>query len=82
MEDIILKYELLLPIVDSFPGDTDKFDSICYKLCSEVKDLKDLDHNCSMILHFETVNQTLAHLAGATIRDDVLSFDAVSSKCL
>ena len=35
-----------------------------------------------MILRFEVVNQVLAHLTGATIRDDVLSFDDASSKCL
>ena len=35
-----------------------------------------------MILRFEVVNQVLAHLTGVTIRDDVLSFDDASSKCL
>ena len=69
VEDINLDYEFFLPVVNSFAGDTEKFYPKCYKVCSEAKGLKNLDHDCSMILRFEVVNQVLAHLTGATIRD-------------
>ena len=81
MEDIILDYEFFLPIVNSFAGDNEKFYPKCCKVCSAAKDLKNLDHNCSMILRFEAVNQVLAHFTGATICD-VLYFGDTSSKCL
>ena len=51
-------------------------------MCNEAKDLKNPDHNCSMILRFEAVNQVLAHLTGEATCDDVLSFDDASSKFL
>ena len=71
VEDIILDYKFFLPIVNSFAGDTEKFYPKCYKVCSDSK--------VCMILWFEAVNQVLAHLTGATVCDDVLSFDDADS---
>ena len=64
VEDIILDYDFFLSIVTSFAGDNEKFYLKCYKVCSEANDLQILDHNCSMILWFEVVNQVLAQLTG------------------
>ena len=82
VEDIISDYEFFLPVVSSFVYDTEKFYPKCYKVCSEAKDFKNFDHNCSTIFRFEAINQVLAHLTGATICDDVLPFDDASPKCL
>ena len=82
VEDVILDYKFFPPYCEFFCRWHWKILPKCYKVCSEVKDLKNFDHNCSMILRFEAVYQVLAHLTGATICDDVLSFDDASSKCL
>ena len=79
VEDINLYYKFFLPTVNSFAGDNWKLYPKCYRVCGEAKELKNLDHNCSMILRFEVVNK---YLTGATIRGDVLSFDDANSKCL
>lgn len=60
----------------SIASGTGKFYSKCYKVCHEAKDLKNLDHNWHVILHFWGCR--FAHLTGVTIRDGVWSFNDVS----
>ena len=56
VEDITSDYEFFLPVVSSFVCDTEKFYPKCYKVCSEAKDFKNFDHNCSTIFRFEAIN--------------------------
>ena len=70
--DLMPYYKLLLPVVNSFSGDAEKSYPQIYKLYSQAENYKNLSHNCSLVLSFDVVNQTLAHLTGAKIRSDIL----------
>ena len=68
-------YKLILPGVNSFSGDTEKFYPQIYKLYSQAENYKNLSHDCSLILSFDVVNQILAHLTGAKIHSDILVYE-------
>ena len=75
LEDLMPYYKLILHIVNSFSGDTEKFYPQIYKLYSQAENYKNLSHDCSLILSFNVVNQILAHLTGAKIPTDILVYE-------
>ena len=75
LDDLMPYYKLILPVVNSFSGDTAKFYPQIYKLYSQVENYKNLSHNCSLILSFDVINQILAHLTGAKIHSDILVYE-------
>ena len=75
LNDLIPYYKLILPVVNSFSGDTEKFYPQIYNLYSQVENYKKLSHDCSLILSFDVVNQILAHLTGAKIHSDILVYE-------
>ena len=65
-------YNLIMPVINSFNGDVDKFYPIFYKVFVDVEDpFRGLDLNCTRLLGFETANHILAYITGARFRDDV-----------
>ena len=74
-DDFMPYYKLILPVVNSFSGDTEKFYPQIYKLYSQAENYKNLSHDCSLILSFDVVNQILAHLTGAKIHSDILVYE-------
>ena len=75
LEDLMPYYKLILPIVNSFSGDTEKFNPQIYKLYSQAENYKNLSHGCSLILRFDVFNQILAQLTGAKIHSDILVYE-------
>ena len=71
LHDLMPYYKLILPVVNSFSGDREKFYLQIYKLYSE----KNLSHECSLILSFDVVNQILAHLTVAKLHTDILVYE-------
>ena len=65
-------YKLILPVGNSFSGETENFYPQIYKLCWQAENYKNLSHECSLILSFDVVNQILAHLTGAKIQSMLL----------
>ena len=76
LEDLMPYYKLILPIVNSFSGDTEKFNPQIYKLYSQAENYKNLSHGCSLILRFDVFNQILAQLTGAKIHSDILVYES------
>ena len=72
LDDFVLYYKLILPVVNSFSGDTEKFYPWINNLYSQPEYYKNLSHDCSLILSFDVVNQISAHLTGAKIHSDTL----------
>ena len=68
-------YKLILPVVNSFSGETEKFYPQIYKLYGQTENYKNLSHDCNLILSFDVVNQILAHLTGAKIHTDILVYE-------
>ena len=62
LDDFLLYYKLILPVANSFIGDTEKFYSRINNLYSQPEYYKNLRHDCSLILSFDVVNQISAHL--------------------
>ena len=76
VDDILPAYNLMLPIIKSFNGDPEKFYPQFYKAFSSTETLyENLSGNCSLLLSFEVANHVLAQLTGATIHEDVLTYD-------
>ena len=75
LDNLVPYYKLILPVVNSFNGDTEKFYPQIYKLYSQAENYKNLSHNCSLVLSFDVVNQILAHLTGAKIHTDILVYE-------
>ena len=65
LDNLMLYYKLILPVLNSFSGDTEKCYPQIYKLYSQAENFKNLSHDCSLILSFDVVNQILAQLTGA-----------------
>ena len=74
LEDLMPYYKLILPVVNSFSGDKEKFYPQIYNLYSQAVNYKNLSHDCSLILSFDVVNQILAHLSSAKIHIDILVY--------
>ena len=72
LDDFVLYYKHILPVVNSFSGDTEKFYPWINNLYSQPEYYKNLSHDCSLILSFDVVNQISAHLTGAKIHSDTL----------
>ena len=68
-------YKLILPVVNSFSGDTEKSYPHIYKLYSQAEYYKNLSHDCSLIFSFDVVNQILALLTGAKIYGDIMVYE-------
>ena len=64
LNDFMPYYKFILPVVNSFSGDIEKFYTQIYKLYSQAENCKNLSHDCSLILSFNVVNKILAHLTG------------------
>ena len=75
LHDLTPYYKLILPVVNSLSGDTEKFYPQIYKLYSQTEDYKNLIHDCSLILSFDVFDQILAHLTGAKIHTDILVYE-------
>ena len=75
LDNLMLYYKLILPVVNSFSGDTEKFYPQIYKLDSPAENYKNLSHDCGLILCFDVVNQILAHLTGAKTHTDILVYE-------
>ena len=75
LDNLVPYYKLILPVVNSFNGDTEKFYPQIYKLYSQAENYKNLSHDCSLILSFDVVSQILAHLTGAKIHSDILVYE-------
>ena len=69
LDDLMPYYKLILPVVNSFSGDTEKFYPQIYNLYSQAENYKNLS------LSFDVVNQILAHLTGAKIDSDILVYE-------
>jgi len=76
VDDVMPAYSLIKPSLISFDGDAEKLFPALYKVFSEHDDglYKSLSRNCCNLLSFEVSNHVLAHLAGATFKEDVLTF--------
>ena len=68
-------YKLILPVVNSFSGDTENVYPRIYKLYSQAENYRNLSHDCSLILCFDVVNQILAHLTGTKTHSDILVYE-------
>ena len=75
LHNLMPYYKLILPVVNSFSGDTDDFYPQIYKLYSKPESYKNLSHDCRLILSFDVVNQMLAHITGAKIHTDILVYE-------
>ena len=75
LDDLMPYYKLILPVVNSFSGETEKFYPQIYKLYGQTENYKNLSHDCNLILSFDVVNQILAHLTGAKIHTDILVYE-------
>ena len=75
LDDLMPYYKLILPVVNSFSGDTEKFYPQIYKLDSPAENYQNLSHDCGLILCFDVVNQILAHLTGAKTHTDILVYE-------
>ena len=76
VDDILPAYNLMLPIIKSFNADPEKFYPQFYKAFISAENLyKNLSGNCGLLLSFEVANHVLAQLTGATIQEDVLTYD-------
>ena len=79
LEDIVPAYNLMLPVIKSFKGDTEKFYPSFYKIFSNAENVyKNLGSQCSLLLSFEVANHVLSHLTGGTFKEDVITFDDFS----
>ena len=73
LDNLMPYYKLILPVVNSFSGDTEKIYPQINKLYSQAENYKNLSHDyCSLIFSFYVINQILAHLTGAEIHSDIL----------
>ena len=75
LDNLMPYYKLILPLVNSFSGDTKTFYPQIYKLYSQAENYKNLSHDCSLILSFDVVNQILPHLTGAKTHSDILVYE-------
>ena len=76
MEDISDCYDLIKNVVLSFDGNVEKFYPKFYKVFSDAKDpFNGLSRHCSLLLGFELANHVLAHLTGAKVQNDVVTFE-------
>ena len=75
LDDLMPYYKLILPVVNSFSGDTEKHYPQKYKLYSQAEIYRNVSHDWSLILSFVVVNQILAHLTGAKIHSDILVYE-------
>ena len=75
LDDFMPYYKHILPVVNSFSGDTEKFYPQIYELYSQAEDYKNLSHDCGLSLSFDVVNQILAHLTGSKIHSDILVYE-------
>ena len=75
LHDHMPYYKFILPVVNLFSGDTEKFYPQIYKLSSKVENYKNLSHDFSLILSFDVVYQILADLTGAKILTDILVYE-------
>ena len=75
LDNLMPYYEFILPILNSFSGDTEKFEPQIYKLYSQAENCKNLSHDCCLILSFDVVDQILAHLTGGKIHIDILVYE-------
>ena len=76
LDDLMPYYKLILPVVNSFSGDTEKFYPQVYRLYGQAENYENLSHDCGLILSFDIVNQILAHLTGAKIHSDMLLYES------
>ena len=76
LDNLMPYYKLILPLVNSFSGDTKNFYPQIYKLYSQAENYKNLSHDCSLILSFDVVNQILPHLTGAKTHSDILMYES------
>ena len=65
-------YKFILPVVNLFSGNTEKFYPKIYKPYSQAENCKNLSHDRSLVLSFDVVNHRLSHLAGGKIYSDIL----------
>ena len=76
IDNILPAYNLMLPIINLLNGDPEKFYPQFYKAFSSTENLyKNLSGNCSLLLSFKVANHVLAQLTGATVQEDVLTYD-------
>ena len=75
LDDLMRYYKLILPFVNSFSRDAEKFYPQIWKLYCQAENCKSLSHHYSLILSFYVVNPILAHLTGAKIHSDTLMFE-------
>ena len=64
MEDIFSDYEIMLLLL-TLKGCTQ---SVTRHVRSETKDLKTLDHNCSMLTSFEIVNNVFSNIKNGLLK--------------
>ena len=72
VDDLMPYYKLILPVGNSYSGDTEKFLPINIQLYSQGENYKNLSNHCRLILSFDVVNQILAYLTGAKIHSNIL----------
>ena len=75
LDDLMSYYKFILLVVNSFSRETENILSTIYKYCIQAENYKHLTHDCSLILSFDVVKQILAHLAGAKIHSDILTYE-------
>ena len=68
LDDLMPCYKLILPVLNSFRGDTEKF---CPQICKLYGKPENVNHGYSLIFSFDVVNQILAHLTGAKFHSDI-----------
>ena len=75
LDDVNHTYAFIRDIIGTFSGDAEKFYPQFYKIMAETDTpFKNLSHKCSLLLGFEVANHVLAHLTGASFKEDVLTF--------
>ena len=73
LDNLMPYYKFILPVVNSFSGDTEKIYPLINKLYSQAENYKNLSHDyCSLIFSLDVLNQILAHPTGAKIHSDIL----------
>ena len=74
IEEVNPAYSLVKNIVNSFDGNAENFYPAFYKVFSETPSpFKNLSQGCA-ILSFEGANLVLAHLTGASFKNDIITF--------
>ena len=60
-------YNLIMPAINSFNGDVEKFYPSFYKVFVDAEDpFRGLDVSCTRLLGFEIANHIIAYITGAT----------------